>query len=125
VRGQASPERFVPTANQGTIAVVCREDPALIGAFLPLDHAETRQDMMRERAAMEEIGGGCFTPLGIFSRGGHLILEALSIDGTRWKRLEGDPQNEAQARDLGRRLKEEAADLIAEAQAQVGDAAQG
>jgi hydroxymethylbilane synthase len=116
------PERFVPTANQGTIAVVCRQDPALIESFRALDHPATRKDMMLERAAMEEIGGGCFTPLGIFCRPGHLILEALSLDGTRWKRFEGDVQDERQARELGRKLKEEAVDLIAEAQARVGDA---
>ncbi len=119
------PERFVPTANQGTIAVVCRKDEALTEAFRALDHGETRIDIQLERAAMEEIGGGCFTPLGIFCHKGHLILESLSPDGTRWKRLEGDMQNEQQARDLGRRLKEEAADLIAEARAQVGDVGEG
>jgi hydroxymethylbilane synthase len=116
------PERFVPTANQGTIAVVCGQDPAIIESFRALDHPDTRKDMMMERAAMEEIGGGCFTPLGIFCRTGHLILEALSLDGTRWKRFEGDVQDELQAREMGRKLKEQAADLIAEAQARVGDA---
>jgi hydroxymethylbilane synthase len=119
------PERFVPTANQGTIAVVCRQDPALIESFRALDHAGTRTDMLMERAAMEEIGGGCFTPLGIYCRAGHLILEALSLDGVRWKRFEADVQNEGQARILGRKLKEEAADLIAAARAQVKDGGEG
>jgi hydroxymethylbilane synthase len=118
-------ERFVPTANQGTIAVVCRQDPALIESFRALDNADTRNDVMLERAAMEEIGGGCFTPLGIYCRSGHLTVEALSLDGTRGKRFERDLQNEPQARDLGRKLKEEAADLIAEAHAQVGDGGEG
>jgi hydroxymethylbilane synthase len=119
------PQRFVPTANQGTIAVVCREDPALIESFHVLDHPDARKDTMWERAAMEEIGGGCFTPLGIFCDRGHLILEALSLDGTRWKRIEGDVREAEEARDCGRKLKEQAADLIAEAYAQVGNAGEG
>jgi hydroxymethylbilane synthase len=119
------PGQFVPTANQGTIAVVCRQDSALMESFRPLDHAATRIDMMFERAAMEEIGGGCFTPLGIFCRAGHLVLEVLSLDGTRWKRFEGDVQNEIQARELGQRLRNEAADLIAEAHVRVGDGDEG
>ncbi|MDD1678865.1 MAG: hydroxymethylbilane synthase [Methanomicrobiales archaeon] len=119
------PQRFIPTANQGTVAVVCRNDPALIETFRPLDHPTTRNDVLMERAAMEEIGGGCFTPLGIYCEHSYLMIEALSLDGSRWKRLEGDVQSEPEARDLGRRLKEQAADLIAEAQARVGDATEG
>lgn len=119
------PQRFVPTANQGTIAVVCRNNPKLLASFQSLDHSETRRDMMQERAAMEEIGGGCFTPLGIFCEQGHLIVELLSIDGTRGKRFEGDVKNEMEARDLGRKMKEQGADLIAEAYARVGNASKG
>jgi hydroxymethylbilane synthase len=119
------PQRFVPTANQGAIAVVCRNDPQLRELFAVLDHPETRNDTMRERAAMEEVGGGCFTPLGIFCRQGHLIMEVLSLDGRRGKRLVGDVQNEKEARLIGHSLKEQAADLIAESYARVGDAAKG
>ncbi|MDD1675788.1 MAG: hydroxymethylbilane synthase [Methanomicrobiales archaeon] len=109
------PHRFVPTANQGTVAVVCRDNPYLEESFRVLDHMPTRKDVLLERMVMEEVGGGCYTPLGIYCREGHLIAEALSLDGTRWKRIEEDIQDEQAARNLGRRLRDEAADLITEA----------
>jgi len=114
------PHRFVPTANQGTIAVVCREDPMLIKSFQSLDHLQTRKDVSLERVVMEEIGGGCYTPLGIFCQKGHLIAEALSLDGSQLKRIEDDIVDEQGAREFGKRFKVLAADLIAEAHARVG-----
>jgi len=112
--------RFVPTANQGTIAVVCREDPMLIKSFQGLDHPQTRRDVSLERVVMEEIGGGCYTPLGILCQKGHLVAEALSLDGSQWKRTEDDIVDEQGAREFGRRFRSLAADLIAEAHVRVG-----
>ncbi len=110
-----SPERFVPAANQGTIAVVSRADPSLMEELSVLDHARTRTDVAIERAVMEQLGGGCYTPLGIYSRGGHLIAEVLSLDGKRTERLETDVQSIEQAREAGRCLRARAKDLIDEA----------
>jgi len=117
---QLPPEKFVPSPNQGTIAVVSRADPSLREVLSALDHPGTRTDVMIERAVMEELGGGCYTPLGIYSRGGHLIAEVLSLDGTRTERIEVDVSTIDEAREQGRQLRARAQDLIEEAYKKLG-----
>jgi hydroxymethylbilane synthase len=100
--------------------VVCRNDPALRGIFSPLDHPETRADVEIERSVMEVVGGGCFTPQGIFSNQGHLIGEILSLDGRRQVRMEEDISSTEQARAFGRMLRSEGMELIREAYERLG-----
>ncbi len=114
------PDVFVPAPNQGTIAVVSRDDPALSEIFSLLDHGQTRQDVMAERAVMEEVGGGCFTPQGIYCSGGHLIAEVLSLDGTRRVRVEDDIKTPDDARRCGMKLHNEAKELIDDAYRALG-----
>jgi len=114
------PEKFVPAPNQGTIAVVSRADPPLMEELSALDHPQTRTDVAIERAVMEQLGGGCFTPLGIYCRAGHLIAEVLSLDGKRTERIETDVQSIEQARNLGRQLQVKAKDLIDDAYQKLG-----
>jgi hydroxymethylbilane synthase len=114
------PERFVPTANQGAIAVVSRDDPRLIITLSSLDHTPTRKDVMAERTVIEELGGGCFTPIGVYCRDGHLIAEVLSLDGSRTERIEEDVADIGAARECGKRLAEKAVTLLSEARAFLG-----
>lgn len=114
------PEKFVPSPNQGTVAVVSRADPSLMEVLSALDHPQTRTDVLIERAVMEQLGGGCYTPLGIYCRAGHLIAEVLSLDGGRTERIEMDVETIEQAREQGRLLKVRAQDLIDEAFKQLG-----
>lgn len=114
------PDTFVPSPNQGTIAVVSRADPSLMETLSALDHPQTRNDVAIERAVMEQMGGGCFTPLGIYCRAGHLIAEVLSLDGNRTERIEMHVQNLEQACEQGRILRERAQDLIDQAHAKMG-----
>jgi hydroxymethylbilane synthase len=114
------PEKFVPAPNQGTIAVVSRTDPSLMERLSHLDHSQSRTDVAIERAVMERLGGGCFTPLGIYCHQGHLIAEVLSLDGTRTERIETDVQSIEQARELGKHLHERAKDLIDDAYKKLG-----
>ncbi|MDD1657179.1 MAG: hydroxymethylbilane synthase [Methanomicrobiales archaeon] len=107
------PERFVPTANQGAVAVVSRDDPGLLITLSSLDHTPTRRDVAIERAVMEEVGGGCATPMGIYCRRGHLIAEILAPDGSRTERLEVDVGSAEEARRYGGVLRDRARDLIA------------
>jgi hydroxymethylbilane synthase len=110
------PAEFVPATNQGTIAVVSRDDPDLATTLADvLDDPGSRRDTMLERAVMEELGGGCFTPIGCWCRDGRLIAEVLSLDGDRWIRREAPLDGVAAAREFGQALHEEAADLIREA----------
>jgi len=114
------PEKFVPAPNQGTIAVVSRADPSLMEELSTLDHPQTRTDVAIERGAMEQLGGGCFTPLGIYCNTGHLIAEVLSLDGTRTERIETEIKNIEQAREQGRQLHKQARDLIDDAYRKLG-----
>lgn len=114
------PDRFVPAPNQGTIAVVSRIDPSLSEIMSLLDDPETRQDVAMERAVMEQVGGGCYTPFGVYSNHGHLIAEILSLDGTREVRIEEDITSIDQARERGRGLRVRARDLICDAYAALG-----
>ncbi|MDD2253619.1 hydroxymethylbilane synthase [Methanoculleus sp.] len=113
-------DRFVPSPNQGTVAVVCRDDPAVAGALAALDHAPTRLDVEIERAVMEEVGGGCFTPQGIYCRDGDLIAEVLALDGSRWERIERHVATVGEARECGQALRRQAGGLIREAYAALG-----
>jgi hydroxymethylbilane synthase len=114
------PETFVPAANQGTIAVVSRNDPSITEVMSMLDHDQTRSDVAMERAVMEQVGGGCYTPLGIYCANGHLIAEVLSLDGKRAVRIEDDVEKIDQARERGRELRLTARELIREAYQQLG-----
>jgi len=114
------PETFVPSPNQGTIAVVSRADPSLMEVLSALDHPQTRTDVAIERAVMEQLGGGCYTPLGIYCRAGHLIAEVLSLEGRRAERIETDIRTIEQAREEGRKLRSKAQDLIDEAYKKLG-----
>jgi hydroxymethylbilane synthase len=114
------PEKFVPSPNQGTVAVVSRADPSLMEVLSALDHPQTRTDVLIERAVMEQLGGGCFTPLGIFCRAGHLIAEVLSLDGKRTERIEVDVKTIEEAREQGRQLRAKAQDLIDDAYRTLG-----
>ncbi len=109
------PETFVPSPNQGTIAVVSRADPSLIEVLSALDHPGTRKDVAIERAVMEQVGAGCYTPMGIYCQGGHLIAEVLSLDGKRTERIEKDIRTLDEARAQGQELRKQAHDLIADA----------
>ena len=126
VPGERFPaEKFVPSPNQGTIAVVSRADPSLMEVLSALDHPQTRTDVMYERAVMEKLGGGCFTPLGIYCRAGHLIAEVLSLDGQQTERIEVDVISIEEAREQGRQLQVRAQGLIDAAYKQLGIAHEG
>ncbi len=114
-------DMFVPAANQGTVAVVSRDTPELRAAFVPLNDDQSALDCAIERIVMEEVGGGCFTPMGIFCENQHLTAEVLSLDGTRAERITADVVDLEGARLAGIRLKTVAAELIAEAKLALGE----
>ncbi|QSZ66010.1 hydroxymethylbilane synthase [Methanofollis aquaemaris] len=121
VKGERLPlSQFVPSPNQGAIAVVCRNDPEIIDQISALNDPRTRKDVGIERIVMQEVGGGCFTPQGIYCRDGHLTAEVLSLDGQRQVRIEEDISTPEEAEQCGRHLKREASDLIKEAYKQLG-----
>jgi len=121
-------ERFVPSANQGTIAVVAMRDTIGEKAAGLIDHAPTRTETLAERAVMERVGGGCVVPMAVHAehRGGGLrmVAEVLSLDGSRFVRVEEMiPADDylRSAQELGKRLAEMGgADLVDEAVRAIG-----
>jgi len=99
---------------------VSRADPSLMEVLSVLDHPGTRKDVAIERAVMEQVGAGCFTPMGIYCKAGHLTAEVLSLDGKRIERIEQDVATIEEARAIGKDLREKAGSLIEEAYRKLG-----
>ncbi|MFH0967710.1 MAG: hydroxymethylbilane synthase [Methanobacteriota archaeon] len=109
------PVIHVPSTNQGTIAVVTRDEPGVGAPFRSIDDTGTRTDTLIERAVMEEIGGGCYTPLGIYCADSFLIAEVLSLEGDRIFRIERQISGISDARRCGEEIRRSAGHLIQEA----------
>jgi len=86
------PEKFVPSANQGAIAVVTTRGGAE-EIVREIDHPATRLEAEAERVILEAIGGSCVVPMAAFARleGDELrvLAEVLSLDGSRFVRVGG------------------------------------
>ncbi|HUI76184.1 MAG TPA: hydroxymethylbilane synthase [Candidatus Acidoferrum sp.] len=103
-----SPEVCMPAVGQGAIAVQARlRDEELGDALAVLDHPETRQSIMAERALLATLQGGCQVPLGAWARfeRGELVMDAVvcSADGQQYVKQRGVALPD-QARELGQRL---------------------
>ncbi|OPY48749.1 MAG: porphobilinogen deaminase [Methanosaeta sp. PtaU1.Bin060] len=117
-------ERFVPSANQGTIVVVAKRGTPGEALSQSLDDGPTRVETMIERRILETVGGGCIVPMAVHASAkgerARVLAEVLSLDGRRFIRLDeeiainGDCLQESA--DLGRRLIEMGGeDLVNEA----------
>jgi hydroxymethylbilane synthase len=108
------PERFVPSANQGTIVVVAKKRSPAESYSHKLDDMPTRIETMIERKILEAVGGGCIVPMAVHAdvkdENAHIVAEVLSLDGSRFVRLDESILLEdgyiQKASDLGRRLVE-------------------
>ena len=76
-----APERMVPAAGQGMIAITVREDDTVLRELLVLvGDAEARVLATAERALLVELDGSCRTPIGCHARSlpnGRLHLTGL------------------------------------------------
>jgi hydroxymethylbilane synthase len=106
------PEKFVPSANQGTIVAVARRGSTAEKLVESLDDLPTRAETMIERKILETVGGGCVVPVAVHADvsddEARVVAEVLSLDGTRFVRIDeviptGDLER---ALELGRRLLE-------------------
>ena len=113
-----SPDVCTPAVGQGAIAVQCRAKDAEAAEVLArLDHAETRNAIIAERALLKAVQGGCQVPLGAWARmeRDQMVMEACvcSVDGTQCIRQRATASPE-EAAALGERM----ANLLLEAGAQ-------
>ena len=81
-----SPEKIIPSAGQGIIALQCRkEDKKTISILKNINHNETFMRAHSERNVLKVLEGDCKTAVGAYSKieGGKIILEAelFSLDG--------------------------------------------
>ena len=81
-----SPEKIIPSAGQGIIAIQCREeDEKTISIVKKINHDETLMRAHSERNVLKVLEGDCETAVGAFSKieGGKITLEAelFSLDG--------------------------------------------
>jgi hydroxymethylbilane synthase len=78
-------EGFVPSANQGIVAVVAVDGTEAFDSIAEADHRRTRVVATAERIVLSRVGGGCIAPIGVHARieGDRIRLRAdvLSTDG--------------------------------------------
>ncbi len=77
------PERFLPAAGQGAVALEVRAgDERMRRSCEAVDHAETSLCVTAERRFLELLGADCETPVGVLSRvtGRDLILRAVVFE---------------------------------------------
>jgi hydroxymethylbilane synthase len=122
---------FVPSPGQGALAVTAREGEFAAAINDAIDHPRTRVETTTERVVLEELGGGCIAPIGVYAlvQGEHVrvIVSVQSVDGTEEVSASRDVPIERHpdaARDLGADLREQgAAELIDAAREREGNAA--
>ena len=82
-----SPEKIIPSAGQGIIALQCREqDKKIISILKNINHDETFIRAHSERNVLKVLEGDCETAVGAYSKieGSKITLEAelFSLDGS-------------------------------------------
>ena len=82
-----SPEKIIPSAGQGIIALQCREQDEKITSILKnINHDETFMRAHSERNVLKVLEGDCETAVGAYSKieGSKITLEAelFSLDGS-------------------------------------------
>jgi hydroxymethylbilane synthase len=105
------PERFVPSANQGTIVVVSKKKTLADQWARLIDDLSTRTETLIERKILETVGGGCVVPVAIHADvmgdKARVVAEVLSFDGTRFVRIDEVIPSDSDmefAAELGRKL---------------------
>ncbi len=85
------PYEFVPSANQGVIAVVAKPGTRAFEEASTLNDADTWLETRVERIITSALDGGCVVPMGAYARRTGDVLdvacEVLSLDGKRRARV--------------------------------------
>ena len=85
------PEEFVPSANQGIIAVATRKGEEELVRFM--NHQKTWVEASIERRIIRELGMGCAVPAGVYASSSgsdkvNVFCEVLNVDGAFAVRVE-------------------------------------
>ncbi|BAI62997.1 probable porphobilinogen deaminase [Methanocella paludicola SANAE] len=91
IKERLDPYDFVPSANQGVIAIVARPGTPEFDAVSALNDHDTWLETGVERAIASALDGGCVAPMGAYARlegdGLDVVCEVLSLDGRRQARV--------------------------------------
>ncbi|SON51322.1 hydroxymethylbilane synthase [Vibrio tapetis] len=80
IQSYIEPEQSLPAVGQGAVGIECRlDDQRLIKLLEPLNHADTADRVMCERAMNLTLEGGCQVPIGSYALldGDKIWLRAL------------------------------------------------
>ncbi|MDC0611207.1 hydroxymethylbilane synthase [Vibrio sp.] len=111
IKSRLTPEESLPAVGQGAVGIECRlDDERLIELLKPLNHQDTVDRVLCERAMNNTLEGGCQVPIGSYSEleGETLWLRALVGQPDGAKVVQGEirgPRTEAET--LGKALAEE------------------
>ncbi|MEM7556048.1 MAG: hydroxymethylbilane synthase [Cyanobacteria bacterium P01_A01_bin.84] len=108
--------------GQGALGIECREgDEEIITLLKAIEHPQTRDRCLAERAFLRDLEGGCQVPIGVNTEidGNILTLTGIvaSIDGQKLVKdtVTGSTENPEQVgTDLAKRLREQGAQEILE-----------
>ncbi|MBD2451820.1 hydroxymethylbilane synthase [Nostoc sp. FACHB-152] len=108
--------------GQGALGIECRaDDTDLISLLKAIEHPETRDRCLAERAFLRDLEGGCQVPIGVNTEilDGNLTLTGIvaSVDGQKLVKdtVTGSASNaEALGTELANRLREQGAQEILE-----------
>jgi hydroxymethylbilane synthase len=74
------PTEFVPAPGQGTLAVTAVDGALAERLHDVLDHPPTRVETTAERTVLNDLGGGCVAPIGVYARlQGETVLTAVRV----------------------------------------------
>ncbi|WP_158120117.1 hydroxymethylbilane synthase [Vibrio metoecus] len=102
IRNFIEPEQSLPAVGQGAVGIECRLDDQRVRELLaPLNHTDTADRVLCERAMNLTLQGGCQVPIGSYAllEGDHIWLRALvgEPDGSQIVRGEiRGPRSEAE-----------------------------
>ena len=105
---------ILPAPGQASLAVQCRDEPAMFALLAPLDDDATATCVIAERAFLSALGGGCAVPvaaLGTIDPDGQLRLRGrvVSTDGVKIVDVElTRPGGRATAWSIGQELAKDA-----------------
>ena len=88
IRSFLSTDEMLPAAGQGILGIECRMDDEETRALIaPLDHVQSHQCALAERAMCRHLGGGCHVPIAAYAeiQGDQLYLRGLVADPTGTK----------------------------------------
>ena len=100
------PEEMLPCVGQGALGIETRSDDERIEAICAsLNHFNTQQCVLAERAFLRKMGGGCHSPVGAYAQilGHQIRMRAISFQDGQVRR--GDARRVVQeATELGEQL---------------------